>query len=315
MRFLDRGAWANNPTITPASGGGFFSERQLREMTVDAMKAYIRRRIGGYAVAIKDVRPSANRLYRGRICLERPRNVSAISYPNPEVVKKCGRANRAGRSMFYCSLGDFPVLLELRVKKGDLVAVSEWALIEPLWMHFLGYHPEALATMNAPVPVQRTQLLNPIPNETPRNERLRSQMSVAFTRDVPDGKEYRYKETIAISELLFDRASPIRAPGPDAPQRNRAAGIVYPSIQMRGLADNIAVLPEFVDSCLQIRSVRYLRVEAADHNALSYAFLSSAVSNNFSETDIVWSDEAEPEALCRVDFSDGGWTFRNDLGE
>jgi hypothetical protein len=224
MRFLDRGAWANNPTITSASGGGFFGERQLREMTVDAMKAYIRRRIGGYTVAIKDVPSTANQLYRGRICSERPRNVSEISYPNPEVVKKCGRANRAGRSMFYCSMGDFPVLLELRVKRGDLVALSEWALTEPLWMHFLGYHPEALATMNAPVLVERTQLLNPISNETPRNAHLRSQMSLAFTRDVPDGKEYRYKETIAIRELLFDRASPIRAPGPDAPQRDRVLG-------------------------------------------------------------------------------------------
>jgi hypothetical protein len=284
-------------------------------MTVDAMKAYIRRRIGGYTVAIKDVPSTANQLYRGRICSERPRNVSEISYPNPEVVKKCGRANRAGRSMFYCSMGDFPVLLELRVKRGDLVALSEWALTEPLWMHFLGYHPEALATMNAPVLVERTQLLNPISNETPRNARLRSQMSLAFTRDVPDGKEYRYKETIAIRELLFDRASPIRAPGPDAPQRDRVAGIVYTSIQMRGLADNIAILPEFVDSCLQIRSVRCVRVEAADHNSLSYAFLSLAASKNFSETDIVWSDEAEREAVCRVSFSGGGWTFRNDLGE
>ena len=288
----------------------------MREMTVEAMKAYIRRRIGGYIVAIKDV-PATNRLYRGRVCAERPRNIGEISYPKPEVVKRAGRANRAGRSMFYCSLGDFPVLLELRVKKGDLVALSEWALTEPLWMHFLGYHPEALATMNAPVPVQRAQLLNPVPNETPRNARLRSQMSVAFARDVAEGEEYRYKETIAITELLFDGAGPIRAPGPSAPQRDHAAGIVYPSIQMRGLADNIAILPEFVDSCLQIRSVRYLRVEAADHKALSYAFLSLAVSTNFRENKISWTEETAPEAerLRQVEFSDGRWTFRNGLGE
>jgi hypothetical protein len=177
-----------------------------------------------------------------------------------------------------------------------LVALSEWGLIEPLWMHFLGYHPNALATMKAPIPAERAQLVNPIPNETARNDRLRAKMSAAFARAVVEGEEHRYSETIAISELLFDGASPIQSPGPDAPQRNRAAGIVYPSIQMRGLADNVVLLPEFADSCLQLRGMRYLRVEAADHKALSYAFLSLAVSTGLCGNKIVWSDETGPEA-------------------
>ena len=68
--------------------------------------------------------------------------------------------------MFYCSIGDFPVLLELRVKSGDLVALSEWGLTEPLWMHSLGYHPDTLAAMSAPIPAERGRMVNPIPNET-----------------------------------------------------------------------------------------------------------------------------------------------------
>jgi hypothetical protein len=215
--------------------------------------------------------------------------------------------------MFYCSLGDFPVLLELRVRKGDLVALSEWRLIEPLWMHFLGYHPDALGAMNAPIPAQRAQLVSPIPNETARNARLRAHLSAAFAQEVPEGEEYRYSETIAIRELLFDGASPIPARGPDAPQRDQAAGVVYPSVQMRGLADNIAMLPDFADSCLQLQSMRYLRVEGADHEALSYAFLSLAVSTHFCGNKIVWLDETvpEPERLHQASFSDGCWTFRN----
>jgi hypothetical protein len=117
-------------------------------MTVDAMKAYIRRRIGGYTGAIGSVR-TTNRLYRGRVCMERPCSTADISYPKPEFVKKPGRANRPGTSMFYCYIGDFPVLLELRVKSGDSVALSEWGLTEPLWMHSLGYHPDTLAAMSA----------------------------------------------------------------------------------------------------------------------------------------------------------------------
>ena len=71
--------------------------------------------------------------------------------------------------------------------------------------------------MNAPIPEQRVSLLNPIQNETNRNRRLRSRMSLAFTGDVPEDAEYRYKETIAITELLFDGASPISYRGLGAP--------------------------------------------------------------------------------------------------
>ena len=74
MRFLDRVAWASIPVFPSAEGGEFFSHDQLRRMTVDALKDFIRRRIGGYTVAIKNS-PTNNRLYRGRICGERPRTI------------------------------------------------------------------------------------------------------------------------------------------------------------------------------------------------------------------------------------------------
>jgi hypothetical protein len=54
MRFLDRGAWASNPMFPSAEGGEFFSHNQLQTTTIEALRNYIRRRIGGYAVSIKD---------------------------------------------------------------------------------------------------------------------------------------------------------------------------------------------------------------------------------------------------------------------
>jgi hypothetical protein len=51
--------------------------------------------------------------------------------------------------MFYCCVGAFPVFFELHAKPGDLIALSEWALTEPLWMHNLGYHPGSLDKMSA----------------------------------------------------------------------------------------------------------------------------------------------------------------------
>jgi hypothetical protein len=144
MRFLDRGAWASNPIIPVGVGAEFFTYEQLQTRTIDYLKAWLRRRIGGYTVAIKDT-SATNRFYRGRVCGDRPRTVGDVSYPPPDRVKTPGRANRAGESMSYCCLGAFPVFFEIHAKEGDLVAVSEWTATEPLWVHNLGYHPDALA--------------------------------------------------------------------------------------------------------------------------------------------------------------------------
>jgi hypothetical protein len=192
--------------------------------------------------------------------------------------------------MFFCCVGALPVFYEIHAKAGDLIALSEWAVTEPLWMHNLGYHPDALDRMGAPIPTQRSPLVSPIPNETKHNQRLRKRMSLAFTKDVPAGLEFLYKETIAINELLFDRASPIPSHGPNSPRSGSAAGTVYPTVQMRGLADNIAIRPDFADNSLKLNSVRYVLVESPQQERLSYTFLTVAFSNTFSDRSIVWQD-------------------------
>jgi hypothetical protein len=315
MRFLRRGAWASNPIIRPGEEGEFFTPEQLEKRTIDSLKDYLRRRIGGYTVAIKNTL-TTNPLYRGRVCGELPGTIDDVSYPKPEKVRKLGRANRIGTPMFYCCAGAFPVFFEVHAKEGDLIALSQWMLTESLWMHNLGYHPDSLDKMGAPILPQRSPLVNPIPHETNRNSRLRRRMSLAFTKDVPDGQEYRYKETIAINELLFDRASPIPNHGQDAPKNSRVAGTVYPTVRMRGLADNIAIWPEFVDRYLRIKSVRYVRVEAADHQKLAYTLLTVAHSHTLSGNAIDWDSELPPEAERRtqVKFEDGRWLFSDGVG-
>jgi hypothetical protein len=95
MRIVQRRAWASNPTLRRGGEAEFFTYDQLKTRTVDSLNAYLRRRIGGYTVAIKEM-PVTNRLYRGRICSEPPRTTGDISYPKPDQAKKFGRANRFG---------------------------------------------------------------------------------------------------------------------------------------------------------------------------------------------------------------------------
>jgi hypothetical protein len=311
LRFVDRASWANNSILPLVGEAQFFTFKQLQTMSVEALKAYLRRRIGGYTVAIKDVK--TNKLFRGVVCKERPTTIGRISYPPSNLVLKPGRANREHSSMFYGCVGAFPILFEIHAEQDSLLALSEWEVTEPLWMHNLGYHPEALERLGAPVPAQRWPLINPIPNETNHNRKLRKRMSLAFTADVPEGEEYRYKETIAINELLFERAEPIVARGGDSPQSERVAGTVYPSVKMKGLADNVAIWPDFVDRYLKIKSVRFLRVETADQQTLTYSLLTIGYSQTFSGKTIIWQEDLPPEAQRRaqVTFEKGQWVFRN----
>jgi hypothetical protein len=135
---------------------------------------------------------------------------------------------------------------------------------------------------------------------------------LAFTEDVREDQNYRYKQSIAINELLFDGASPFPQ-YLDGPKSNRAAGTVYPAIRMRGSADNVAIWPEFVDSSLRIRSVRYVLVEAADEATSSYTLLTRAISTTFHGSDIVWQEALLPENRRRshIALEGDNWVIRD----
>jgi hypothetical protein len=238
-----------------------FTDDQLRRRDIDTLKQWLRRKLGGYAVAITDIRRD-NLLYRGVPWPDRPTRIDHVSYPPAEIVK-LGRANRAGSPMFYASAAGPAVFYELRAKAGDRIALAEWHVTEPLWMHHLGFYRDAFQRMGGGDEVRDPRVMEPIPDESRANAKLRRELGLAFTYDVPEGKEYRYKGSVAIHERLFDGAGPLPT-ALNGPRHDRAAGTVYPALQMRGAADNVVLWPQFVDSSLRVNSIRYVRVEAVD---------------------------------------------------
>jgi hypothetical protein len=84
-------------------------------------------------------------------------------------------------------------------------------------------------------------------------------------------------------------------------------------MQMRGGADNLAILPEFVDNSLRIKSVRYVIVEDVDEASSSYTFLVLAESHAFSGNEIIWdhSDLSDIQRRNYISFEDGKWTLRD----
>jgi len=288
-----------------------FSDTELRNKSIDALKRRLRSRLAGYRLAFKDIKVG-NLVYRGVFWHDRPNKIDQLSYP-PADKAKLNRANRPSQPMFYCSVGAPAVFYELHAKQGDRIALSQWEVAEPLWMHNLGYHEAALAKLGAPEIAMRTGIYDLIPNETRKNAKLRRLLSLAFTEDIRTGREYRYKQSVAINELLFDKAEPIpiKVGGPKSP---RVAGTVYPTVQMRGVADNMAIWPEFVTS-LRIKSVRYVLVEEVDEANFAYTFLTLAYASAFSDRYIIWQDNLVPEheRRSRIALEADEWVLRDGL--
>jgi hypothetical protein len=282
---------------------------------MDEFKDVLRNKLGGMVRATKYSR-AGNLIYRGVVCAERPDLISRVSFPPPERVVRWGRLNRSGESVFYGSAAPPNVFYELKARAGSLIAFSQWEVMEPLWMHNLGYHADALARLGAVPSDLRLALTEPISNETRRNRRLRRQVALAFTEDVPEGQEQRYRQSVAIKEFWCEHHDSFEI-YPDGPQASRVAGIVYPSLQMRGDADNVAYWPEFVLSSLRLRQVQHVLVEKADPDRLAFTFLTLALSKGFAfGTTILWRDELPPEAerRCHIALEGDTWVQRDGFG-
>jgi hypothetical protein len=184
-----------------------FSESQLQQLTIEALKNQLRAKLGGMVRSVKHI--SANtKVYRGVPWDSRPNLIAQLSYP-PGDRAPLGRLNRPGQSVFYGSVAPPAVFYELKAREGSRIAFSEWEVMEPLWMHNLGYHVDALTRLGAAPNTARLPLTEPIPNETQRNKRLRKKVSLAFTVDVPVGFEYRYKQSVALTEFWCEHHQPL----------------------------------------------------------------------------------------------------------
>jgi hypothetical protein len=86
---------------------------------------------------------------------------------------------------------------------------------------------------------------------------------------------------------------------------------------MRGAADNVAIWPEFVKSCLQLRSVRYILVEQSDEVNAFYAIRLLSMSQQFAGEEIIWQELNTPEQTRRnyFSFENGHWIHRNSAFE
>jgi hypothetical protein len=169
-----------------------------------------------------------------------------------------GRANKEKQAIFYGAVESpeikqprivayfetSPILKELDKHDNitELFTVSRWRVLEDIEVVEMIFSDEALkvskyAKMSLEHQLQHYQHL-PLAKEYEEQGRF---FSNEFARsDIRSGEDYKYKITSAYANYIWENTS--------------LKGITYPSVQSLYLGQNVALLPEVVDSSLRLES-------------------------------------------------------------
>ena len=201
--------------------------------------------------------PAGLDIYRIRKVSKKPLFLDELGYP-PLKYSKIGRLNALGESIFYGAIGDSgrsadfgSCLFECGAEVGDWFVTGWWKTTEPLIFNHFGFSKDVIARLDA---------IRRFGNYTVRKptdvlgEILASWQAKIFTRHVARGSETLYRMSIALAHFGLQDIEP--ALGFPA----RFSGIVYPSVALNLLCDNVAIRPDVADSCLTLVEARYIQV-------------------------------------------------------
>ncbi len=182
--------------------------------------------------------------------------------------------------MFYCSSARNAPFFEVDSQIGDRLVLSEWKTISHLLVNNIGYSRPNFKALGSN---------RECPDWSGGKElksRLRDQqrsltefLGELFSTNVPDGQEYLYKPTIAITEkyvpadvrlgtVIFD-------------------GLLYPTIPMAGSCENFALRPQFVARGLAFVKAEYIVIRDVQGMRVTFDVLN--VANAISASgDLHW---------------------------
>ena len=221
------------------------SGADLRSAEIERLVELLGPVFTGYFVQGRRFRPGLQ-VFRARVT-EKPKHVRELLYPPRESVKRPGRVNSIGESVFYAAGGRECCIFEVDPKPGDTVVVARWRTNRPMLCNVVGYSQDAFGELGSNRECAKMEL--PLDPESVRiNETVTTFLAREFTRRVKRGEEHLYKITIAIAQSMF--------------ADKLFDGLLYPSIAMFANGDNLAIKTEFADTALTLERVEFMTVRA-----------------------------------------------------
>jgi len=243
------------------------------------------------------------RLFRVRSC-EKPSSIRELSYPPAEAVG-LGRVNRSGSPVLYCCTSREAPFFESRPPVAKTVAIVQWETTAPLLVNHVGYTRQAFDALGS---ARQQAGWGPQPAEFPSwdgNEEIAEFLARLFTQRVAKGEEHFYKLTVAVAEKLF--------------ADDLFDGLLYPTVAMRGNADNFAVKPRYADKHLRFLKAEFVRIAAERDFAYDITVLDTATELG-SDGSILWSGRLDQWVLrnqgdeLTVEVENGRWVARDARG-
>lgn len=199
-------------------------------------------------------------IYRGRTC-QKPTHIAELGCP-PAAKAALGRANDVGESIFYSGSAKSVPFFEIKPKIGDCVALSVWKTTSALCLTHAGYSPSVTMSLNSR---RELGVAHSFVDET-RSASLLNSKVYDFLADCFAARAHsesaQYKLTAAIAKKML--------------AGKLLDGLIYPSIRMDGLADNVALKSEVASRSLRLVSVEFLEVKALSDGQFDVAVLDSA---------------------------------------
>jgi hypothetical protein len=205
--------------------------------------------------------------------------------------------------MFYCSSERNAPFFEIHPQVGDRLVLSEWVTMSPAVVNQVGYSRSNFehlrSTRECPDWNQRAMRS---PGFREQHRLVTEFLGGLFSANIPDGQEYLYKVTIAITEHLIPADVPEGAV--------RFDGLMYPTIAMSGNCDNFAFRSEFVARSLAFVKAKHLAIQEIDGMRIRFNVLDVADAATESGT-LDWRQPGwtvkEHSAMTFIPAENGAW--------
>lgn len=233
----------------------------------------------GFKIVVPRYNPGIY-LYRGRVC-NKPLNIKDIIYPPQSAIKCLGRANDIGQQLFYAANSRNVPFYELSANVDDHIAICTWKTKSKMVLNHIGFTDECKACLKSDRDLGTIyKFVTDMNNFGDSNILLHNYLASKFTPIVKKNEEWRYKLSIAISNIFL--------------AGNVIHGIMYPTIAMLGNADNVVLKPYYYLENMDFVSIEYAVITGKEGMRYSWDIIDSATeldkTGNFiwSGRDLQW---------------------------
>lgn len=244
-------------------------------------------------------------VFRARIC-EKPRTLIELGPPPSQLVKSYGRGNGPGESVFYCCSSRRVPFFELECHPGDQIVMSMWRTSPGMVLNHIGFTEESKARLGSNRELHEIyDFVRMTNNFNDLNQMVHEYIGYIFSRPIDREIQQNYfMLTSAIAQKMTNGEV--------------INGLMYPTVQMVGNADNIILKSDYFHDRVSFVNAEYIRIDSREGTEYKITVLDSASQVN-NEGELQWSGRPLHWVLsggqqAKMKVHDGQWVAEDDKG-